>query len=166
MPEIRTVVVDREIEYEGLFNLKDLYKLIDRWFKEHAYEKQELKNEEDVAEDEKQVILRIKPYKKVSDYAMIEIKIEAAFSNLKSVEIEKDNIKIKMNKGHIKMVFNAYLVTDYEGKWENKPSYYFLRTIFDKFVFKGYTHKYEKEAVADCTEVQDEIKSFLNLNRF
>ena len=166
MAEIKTLIDGKSLSYEGVFNLRELYSLIDRWFKDHGYEKQEIKNWEDVAEKEKQIIIEIIPYKKVSDYARIDIRIFMIFSKLTDIEIEKEGMKVKMNKGRAEFYFDAYVVTDYENKWHTKPLYYFLRNVFDKFVYKIYMSGYDTEAIRDCTEVEGEIKSFLNMNRF
>ena len=69
MAEIRTLIDGKSLSYEGVFNIKELYKIIDTWFRDRGYDKQEIKNWEDVSESEKQIVLEIIPYKKVSDYA-------------------------------------------------------------------------------------------------
>lgn len=166
MAEIKTLIDGKQVVYEGLFSLKELYRAIDKWFWERGYDKQELKNFEDVTENEKQLILEILPYKKISDYAKIEIRIFMIFSKLTDVEVERNGVKAVLNKGRADFSFDCYLVTDYEHKWETRPIYYFLRTVFDKFVFRVYTAAFEKEAVKDCIEIEGEIKAFLNMNRF
>jgi hypothetical protein len=166
MAEVKTLIDGKQVVYEGLFSLKELYRIIDKWFFEHGYDKQELKNYEDVSENEKQVILEILPYKKISDYAKIEIRIFMIFSKLQDVEVERNGVKVTLNKGRADFSFDCYLITDYEHKWETRPMMFFLRAIFDKYVYKIYTSAYEKEAVKDTLEAEAEIKAFLNLNRF
>lgn len=166
MSEIKTLIDGKSLSYEGVFNIKELYRLIDKWFKDHGYEKQEIKNWEDVTENEKQVVLEIIPYKKVSDYARIDVRIFMIFSKLTETVIEKDNIKFNMTKGKAEFYFDAYVVTDYENKWETRPIFYFMKNIFDKFIYKVYTSSYDGEAIRDATEVENEIRSFLNMNRF
>jgi hypothetical protein len=166
MAEVKTLIDGKSLSYEGVFNIKELYRLIDKWFKDHGYDKQEIKNWEDVSEAEKQIVLEIIPYKKVSDYARIDIRIFIIFSKLTEVDIEKDNIKFKMNKGRGEFYFDAYVVTDYENKWETKPFFYFVKNVFDKFIYRVYTSNYDTEAIRDCTEVENEIRGFLNMNRF
>ena len=80
--------------------------------------------------------------------------------------IEKENIRHKMNKGRAEFYFDAYIVTDYENKWETRALFYFIKNIFDKFIYKVYTSSYDGEAIRDCTEIENEIRSFLNMNRF
>jgi len=166
MAEIRTLIDGKSLSYEGVFNIKELYKIIDSWFRDRGYDKQEIKNWEDVSETEKQIVLEIVPYKKVSDYARIDIRIFMIFSKLSEMDIEKDGVKYKMNKGRAEFYFDAYLVTDYENKWETKPMFFFIKNVFDKFIYRVYTSNYDAEAIRDCTEIENEIRSFLNMNRF
>lgn len=166
MAEIKTLIDGKSLSYEGVFNLKELYRLIDKWFKDHGYDKQEIKNWEDVSQNEKQIILEIIPYKKVSDYARLDIRIFMIFSKITDVEIEKDGIKFKMNKGRAEFYFDAYVVTDYEHKWETKPIFYFIKNVFDKWIYKIYMSTYDTEVIRDCTEIENEIRSYLNMNRF
>jgi hypothetical protein len=166
MVEIRTLIDGKQLSYEGLFNIKELYKMIDSWFQEHGYEKNEVKNYENISESEKQVLIEVMPWKKMSDYAKSEVRIYAVFYEMTEVEVEKSGHKTRMNRGRIDFSFDAYLTTDYENKWENQPLFYFMRTIIDKWVYKVYTEKFESEVVKDCIEVEDQIKSFLNLNKF
>jgi len=166
MAEIKTLIDGKSLAYEGVFSLNELYKLLDKWFKDHGYEKQEIKNWEDVTENEKQIVLEVIPYKKVSDYARIDIRIFSIFSKITETELTKDSIKLKMNKGRAEFYFDAYVVTDYEDKWETKPIFYFIKNIFDKFIYKVYSSSYDSEAIRDCTEVENDIRSFLNMNRF
>ena len=166
MAEVKTLIDGRSLSYEGVFDIRELYRTIDVWFKERGYDKQEVKNWEDVSETEKQVVLEIIPYKKVSDYARIDIRIFMIFSKLSEIDIVKDNIKHKMNKGRAEFYFDAYVVTDYEQKWETRPLIFFTKNIIDKFVYKLYTSGYDSEAIRDCTEVENEIRSFLNMHRY
>ena len=166
MAEIKTLIDGKSLSYEGVFNLREMYKLIDKWFKDHGYEKQEIKNWEDVTEKEKQIIIEIIPYKKVSDYARLDIRIFMIFSKLTEIEVEKDNVKIKMNKGRAEFYLDAYVITDYENKWETRPIFHFMRNVFDKFIYKMYMSNYDGEVIRDCTEVENEIRSFLNMERF
>ena len=166
MAEIKTLIDGKSLSYEGVFNIKELYRIVDTWFRDRGYDKQELKNWEDVSENEKQIVLEIVPTKRVSDYAKIDIRVFMIFSKLSELDIEKDNIRYKMNKGRAEFYFDAYVVTDYENKWQTNPMYFFIKNVLDKFVYRVYTAAYDTEAIRDCTEIENEIRSFLNMNRF
>lgn len=165
MAEIKTLIDGRSLSYEGVFNIKELYRIIDTWFKDRGYEKQEIKNWEDVSENEKQIVIEIIPYKKISDYARIDIRIFMIFSKLSEIDVEKDSVKYKMNKGRAEFYFDSYVVTDYENKWETKPIVFFVKNVIDKFVYRMYTSSYDGEAIRDCTEIENEIRAFMNMHR-
>jgi len=166
MAEVKTLIDGKSLSYEGVFSIKDLYKTIDTWFKDRGYDKQEVKNWEDVSENEKQIVLEIIPYKKVSDYARIDIRVFMIFSRLSEIDIERNGIRSKMNKGRAEFYFDAYVVTDYENKWQTRPIFFFIKNIIEKFIYRAYTTNYDSEAIRDCTDIENEIRSFLNMNRF
>ena len=166
MAEVKTLVWMKPIKYSGLFDLKELYATIDKWCKEHHYDKVEAKNFEDVYEDSKQIILELRPYKKITDYAKVEIRAYMEFTDIKEEVVERGGLKKKINKGKINMSFDCYLITDYEAHWETKAVYYFFRMLVDKFIYRGYMKRFEAEAVADCNEMIHEVKSYLNMERF
>ena len=166
MPEKKIVYQDKFISFEGLFNLKDLFRTIIRWFNEHGYDMFENKNYEEVYEDGKKIIFELIPYKKVSDYYKLEIRVFAVFESLKETEVELNGVKQRLLKGRANFTFDAILVTDYEGRWETKPTYYFYRALIDKFIYRSYTDRYESQLVKDAKEVQEEIKAYLNMFRY
>jgi len=164
--EKKIVYQDKFVSFEGLFDLKGLFRIIVKWFDERGYDMFENKNFEEVYEDGKKVIFELIPYKKVSDYYKLEIRVFVVFENLKEVEIELHGVKQKLLKGRADFTFDAILVTDYEGRWETRPAYYFYRALIDKFVYKSYTDRYEGELIRDAKEVQEEIKAYLNMFRY
>ena len=163
----RTVIVDKyRLNYEGLFNLFELYKLISYYFEEKGYDKLEKKNVESVTEEGKFIELFLMPYKKVTDYAKSVIHLRMVITNMKDVYVEKDGLKVKMNQGKIQFVIDAYTETDYEDRWEKKPGLFFIRTLFDKYFYKPFTTNVDAEVRLDFDTLVDQIKGFLNLNKF
>jgi len=163
----REVVVDHaRLSYEGLFSVPELYKLIDTWIRERGYDKLEKKNIEKIERDGKYIEIEILPWKKITDYAKNVLRLRIIMSNVKDVEIERDGKKIKLNQGKVKIVSDAYLETDYEHRWEGKPIFFFLRTVFDKYFFKPYTQSYRENVLKDYNDLIGQIKSFLNLYRY
>jgi len=166
MPE-REVVIDKlRLTYEGIFSMLELYKMIDEWFRWKGYDKRENKNIEIVKPEGKYIELEIEPWKKVTDYAKNIIKIKIQVTNLKEVEVEKDHTKMKMNHGRIQLVFDGYLETDYDSRWEGKPIFYFIRTVFDKYFYKPFTTGFQKGVKEDLMHLHGQIKAFLNLYKY
>ena len=166
MSEKKIVVDHLSINYKGLFDVKELYRLIDSFFKEKGYDKRETRNTEFVSPEGKYIELELEPFKKVSDYVKLIFRLTIIIKNLREVEVEKRKHKIRMNKGDVLIITDGFVMTDYENRWEGKPEYVFIRTIFDKFIYRRYTSDFEGMLVADVEELQAALKSFLNLYRF
>ena len=166
MYETKTLIWQRPLKYSGLVDLKGFYTMLDKWMAENHYNKVERRNHEEVVENGKQIILELLPYKKLSDYAKCEMRIYIEMTNLREEVVTRNGLKHKYHRADLFFSFDCYLVTDYEGHWESKPAYYFLRVVVDKFIYKSYTSRFEQEAVSDCNEVINEIKAYLNMERF
>ena len=76
---------------------------------QNQFDKNEFKNSEHVYKDAKQISVDLRPYKKLSDYVKVEVKIEIFGRDLKQVEITKKGLTKKMFKGHLEVKFTAYL---------------------------------------------------------
>ncbi len=166
MAEIRTLVDAQEFSYEGLMDLKALYRLIDEWCEEHSYDKVETENQEVIHEDGRDIMITYKPYRKYTEYCKFRMKLEIDCYRIKDVEIEKNGVKQTLQKGKVVFTCWDYLITDYENLWETKAFYFFMRTLVDKFIYKLYTSRFGAEAKKDYFELVDVIKSFLNMTRF
>ena len=162
----RELLVENKVGYEGLFSVKELYRLIDAFFREKGYDKREIKNSEKVTPEGKFIEVEMMPWKKVTDYAKNEIWMRIIIENLKEVEVEKNGVKVKLNQGSLKIVFYGYLTTDYENRWEQKPMFFFIRTLFDKFFLKQYVDDFKKNLLGDVNLIRNQVDGFLNLYRY
>jgi hypothetical protein len=166
MSEKKLVIDQMKLTYEGIFDLNGLYRLIDGWFYQKGYDKWERKNYEQVMPTGKDVEIEILPWKKTTDYFKNIVRIRMRFTSVKDVEIEKQGVKMRLNQGKVMMIFDGYLESDYDQRWRDKPLFFLLRTLFDKYVFKTYFNKYEKWLVNDVYDIHGRIQRFLNLYRY
>lgn len=167
MPERRPVVMKEFLKYSGLFSARDLWKTIDHWFADNGFgDRVELYHDEKVTKTHKDIEVRYMPYKKVSDYVKIEHRMIINIFNLVKKTVEKDGHKLKLDQGDVKIQFDSYIITDYEGRWENRPEFFFIRTLIDKFIFRTYTGKYEAMTKQQVDELKAEIEGFLNIYKY
>lgn len=163
----RTLVVDQlKLSYEGLFDLAELYRLIDSWFYEKGWDKYEHINQEQITPSGRQIRLILEPWKGITDYYKIIIRIKANFNNVQDVEVEKEGKRIQLNQGEVKMIFDGYVLSDPHGKWNKKPLWWFLSIIFNKYFFKEYHNKAERWLLSDLDDLYQRIKSFLNVYKY
>ena len=166
MPEQKLVVEGIEVGYEGILNIKEIYKIIDDWIRDYDYDKIEKINTEYLRPEGKYVELVLEPEKKVSDYVKNIVKVKLIARNLKDVDVEEDGRKKKMQEGSLIVTFTGVLETDYEGRWEQKATIFFLRVLVDKYIYKFYTDKFENALAKDVKELSTQVKSFLNLYKY
>jgi hypothetical protein len=166
MTERRIIVDGLTVKYKGYFHLEELYKLIDHWTREKAYTKHELNNTEQVFKDGRFITLELEPYKKITDYAKYVIQIKMTAKEMKDVTVEKDGRRVALNDGTVELKLTGFLELDYEGRWEKKPLFYFLRNVFDQFVFKTNTEVFEAGLVEEVNQIYSIVKGFLNLHRY
>jgi hypothetical protein len=166
MAEIRTVVDHITTQYTGVFNVKDLYDTFKTWIADKDYTNKEMQNFEAVKEKGKEIYIKCEPYKEATDYAKFVIRIQFDLRDVVPVEIEKDGVKKAMHKGTAVIILDGYLITDYENRWEQKPSYVFIRTLYDKFFFKINTSNYSSVIKQDTEDLLNTLKSFLNLYKY
>ena len=164
---VRRLVVDHlKITYEGLFSVTDLYQAVDNFFREKGFDKREVRNAEYIKPEGKYIEIEMMPWKKVSDYARHVIRVDMKMFRIKEVIVAQDGHKVKLNKGRINVIIDGFLDTDYEGRWETRPAFVFLRTVFDKFIYKTNVGEAEGLLVENVNQVHGMVKAMLNLYRY
>lgn len=164
MSEVRELE-DVTIGYEGIFNIQELYQVIDEFLRTKGYGKTENVNREVVHESGKDIFIVMSPSKDHTDYVEKMISIVLDIRNAKDVEVTIDGKKRKMQKAKINIDLQAILKTDWEGKWNDKNAFFLIRAIYDKWIFKSHTQSYAAETVSDMHFLRDQLKGYLNLSR-
>ncbi len=163
----REPIIDKErITYEGLFSFAELIKLLQDWMSTKGYVPIEKSAVETIKQDGKYVEYWFAPFKKVTDYAKNLLWIRIIGTGLKEKEVEKDNKKVMLVEGKIQIVLDAFLETDWEGRWEAKPLFYVLRTVWEKYVYKPFLSGFQENIKKDATDLKNQMKAFLNLYKY
>ena len=117
MTEKNLVVNNKELTYSGIFRVDDIFTTINKALEAKGYTKREKKSEELVTPLGRLLSLELRPYKEVSNYMTLMIKIKIALDNVtETVEDGK-----KFQKGDVHISFDAWSLTDYEHRWGMKP---------------------------------------------
>jgi len=165
MADVRIIVDHLKLDFKGIFDSKGLFKMIGDWFNNRGIQKREPKNFEQDLPDGKYIEYEIAYWKKVTDYNRFIYKIRALFFGLKKVDVMHEKKKMRLSQGRVLIYFDAYIEHDYENRWERLPFLIFLRTIFDKFVYKAYTERFERRISFDAHDLYNEVEKFLNMYR-
>lgn len=166
MVERRPVIEQEQIVYEGLFKIKDIYKIIYEWLGDKGYMPVEKRVTESVTKSGKHFEIEFEPYKKYTDYAKSIIRLHLNAQNVTDAEVTIDGNKKTMQKGKVSIMLDSWLETDYEGRWETKPVFYVLRTIFEKYVYTPFLSGFVTSVRNDTLHLKEQLKAYLNLTRF
>src|SRR3989344_456482 len=108
MAHKKIVISELTIEYEGLFDAADLFRLIDDWFKQHGYEKNEIQHIERVKEKGKFIDYQILPGKLVNEYARYDIDTRVLITDMTKQQVKKGGKELLLNKGNVRIILSAY----------------------------------------------------------
>jgi len=165
MSDLRIVIDHQKLEYEGPFDLNALVTMIQRFLFERGFDRKLEKDFEMDSKSGKQVEWQIANWKKITDYAKYIFRIRMLVHDYVKVDAEKDNKKVKIGNGRVVIFFDGLLELDYFHKWDTRPVFLFMRALFDKFIYKFYTERFEQRLTYDMTHLINEVEKFFNLHR-
>ncbi len=166
MSELRIIIDHLKLDYKGILNVKELFRLINKWSQERHIQKKEDKCHEQNLPGGKFIEYEISHWKKISDYTKYIYKIRILFQDLKKVEVKVEKKKEKLDQGRVLIYFDGFIEHDYEHRWDERPLFMFLRTLYDKFIYKAYTERFEHRLTHDIHNLYNEIERFLNTYRY
>lgn len=160
----RTLVVDHlKLSYEGVFNPDELYNIIASFFFEKGWDWHERMNELQSTPEAKHIRMVFEPWKNISDYYKIAVKIRVIISDARKVELDKD---LNVSKGDIKIIFDGFVIGDRNDEWSDKPFLWFLSIIFEKYFFRNHYKKAETWIKSDMEDLHQKIKTYLNTFKY
>lgn len=165
MGHIKIIVDHDKIDYSGPLELNNLFRMIDNFLWERGFDKRQDKDFEQNTPHGKFIEWQASPWKIITDYARHIVKVRVLGYDIVKVDALKNGRKTKVDSGRLIIVIDGFIEYDVDSKWEQKPFFHFLRTIYDKFIFKVYTERFEQMLVHDINHLQDHIGKFFNLYR-
>ena len=158
-------IIRKQFSYTGLFVYKEFFRRLDLWLRDKFYDKKEKGSTEYRHPGAKQISIMLEPWKKVTDYYKITLRVEVTVRDMKTVEVDIDGKKQRLNHGTIECQISSYLSGDYDGRMDepDKPFIQFLRHMFESYVYKPITKKYQEMAVDDCNDLLLTLQSYLNI---
>ncbi|MBS3140001.1 hypothetical protein J4479_03280 [Candidatus Woesearchaeota archaeon] len=149
------LVSNKELVYTGIFKLDDLYKDINRVVEARGYTQREKRSEEAVAEAGRKIYLELRPYKFFTPEIKLLIKIKI---DLGPVSESKHQGEL-YQRGDVRIVLDAWYMTNYRKRWYNKPLTYFLKGVINKYLYQWPEEKDSREMlVSDAAAIYAVIK--------
>ena len=161
-----TIIDNQKVKYTGIFNLGDLYLHLHDWLVAQKFEVNEIKYKEKIKDAMRSFEIEWEAVREVDEYS--KYKLSTIFLiEIEDVEAEdEDGKKKKMQKGKAEIYVTATLILDKEDTWEATPYIKFVKTFYEKYLYKSTIETMKEELYAHSTNYLNEIKAYLNLYRF
>ncbi len=167
MVEIYSTVVAETLAFEGLFTVKELFRMIDKYFRRKGFDKKIIFDEEYQTEKGKYFHLKTDYYKKVDAYIRLQTRFWIYVNEYKYVEKEVDGQKVKTAHGKLTIIFDGFLQTEYFNLFpDSKPFYFLFKVFYEKFLARPRIAYWENVSKHITNEVKTEVSSYLNMNKF
>ena len=161
--EKNLIINGRALTYKGIFREDELFSAINRVLEERGYEKREKKTEEVVTEGGRRTYVELRPFKELSNYIVLQIKMKITLDNVTGKIEEVNGEKKKFQQGDVHIVFDAWELTDYQSRWGMKPFVYFMKGFINKYVYTMPIEAGSKGVLAgDTAFIYGAIKKMLN----
>ena len=167
MTELYAPVAGEQLNYEGLFNMKEVFRIIDKYFRTKGFDKKITFDEEYQTDKGKYIHVKSEHYKKTDSYVRLQTRLWIYANELVDVEKEVDGVKIKTSHGKLSITFDAFLQTEYFSLMtDEKPMYFLFRVLYEQYLARPRIVYWENVARHVITELKTELAGYLNLNKF
>lgn len=102
----------------------------------------------------------------IDDYTKFSLWLECKVRRMEEVQVVREGIKEKKNKGEVELTIKGTIITDYNNKWEKQPLLKFLKGFFDRYLYKPTFDEYFQRIWENVYLVANEVKAFFELPRF
>lgn len=165
MGHVKLVVDHEKIDYKGPLNVGDLLRMIENFLWERGFDKKQDKDFEQNTANGKFIEWQISPWKWVTDYTRYIIKVRLLGYDILKTDTINNGKKTKVDNGRIIIVIDGFVEYDLQSRWQEKPFLYFLSILYNNFIFKTYTERFEHMLVHDVNHLVNHIEKFLNIYR-
>ncbi|MFH2028679.1 MAG: hypothetical protein ABIJ08_06050 [Nanoarchaeota archaeon] len=165
MVEKKFCVSDLRINYNGPIDIIDFFKTVEDWIVKKGMHKEIKKKSEHVTEKNKRVEWFIEIWETPADYAKRVVRLQTLFKDIKDVKVNLKGKERSIQSADVLVLLDGILETDLEARWFQKPTYYFWRAIYDKYISKFYTHRFEGKITSDTYELYHHLMNYFNSYR-
>ncbi len=163
MGHVKIIVDHDKIDYSGPVEVGNLLSMIENFIWERGFDKRQDKDFEQNTERGKFIEWQISPWKWITDYTRYIIKVRVLGYDIVKTDAVNNGKKTKVDSGRVIIVIDGFVEYDLQIRWEQNPVLHFLRALYDNFIYKAYTERFEQVLVHDINHLHNHIEKFLNL---
>lgn len=159
MVHTERVVRDIELNYSGVFDLKEFLNLTKKVLGRYDYDLDEKLYETKTKDDLKNTTIKWQFDRRLDDYNKGVVKLKININNYSENYIEGK----KVVKGDLNVKLNGEVIRDYEDKWKKLPTRKFFRALYDQYIGKEREDNITR-SVKDMVELfRKEFKKYFNI---
>src|SRR3989304_1808103 len=163
MANVAVLVSDERIQYDGLFDLGELYKHAYNWLVWRKFDVNEKKYSEKSKGPVKDITIEWDIIKIIDEYSQYSIAIKWEPRGIGDVDVKKDSGTAKMQKGEVSIWISASVKTDRQEFWTQNAFMSFMRTFYDRYLYRSTYEKLRGDMWKTAMSFKEEMKSFLTL---
>ena len=163
MGHVKIIVDHDKIDYSGPLNVNSLLRMVENFIFERGFDKKHEKDFEQNTSNGKFIEWQIAPWKWINDYTRYIIRVRVLGYDIVKTDMISEGKKTKVDNGRIIIVIDGFVEYDLQSKWEQNPVFHFLRSIYENFIYREYTERFEHMLVNDLNHLHDHIEKFFNL---
>ncbi|MEM3127015.1 MAG: hypothetical protein QW331_03025 [Candidatus Woesearchaeota archaeon] len=165
----KKIVVERmNVEYKGIFSVKDMINDLKRNAEELGYTRTAKEDTyETVTPESRSARIELRLQKAKFDYMQFLIKVIINLNNMREITTTIDGKKVKLDQGEANIHFMSFIITEMKGHWTSRrPTYYFFKGLKEKFINIKEKLMYDAELANDTKILQKNLKAHLNLYKY
>lgn len=163
----QTIFKGAKVKLSGIFDLNEIYVHLHNWLAyDFKYDVEEGKYDEKTKSGGKDYLINWTATRELDAYSQFKLLINWDLRRIKDISVEKGADKVKLQQGKFVISVTAQLITDYDGRWEERPFYKFLRGFYEKYIYKDTIDRLRTQLWEEGWAFYNEVKSFLNLYKY
>ena len=150
----------------AIYDLQEVYQHAHDWLAWLKYDIWENEYQETITPGGKVIKIFWNCEREIDDYSKFIIEVRFEMFGMTDIEVQQAGERAKMQKGEINAFISAFLETDRQNKWSEKPYLKFMKSFFEKYLYKGQIEVMQGQLWKEGWDFYNELKAFLNLYKY
>jgi len=163
--EKKQIVFDLRLSYNGPLLITEFYAEVEKWMEEKGMQKDIKRKSEEVKSKGKKIEWIVETWKELTHLVKNVVRIRVLFNNVKEIKIKRKGRTIRINQADVLVVIDGFLETKLNKQWHQQPLFFFLRALYDKYIWNIWAEKYDGVNSDACYDLHKRLKAFFNLSK-
>ena len=167
MTQKSLIVNGLPLHYTGVFIYEEFYTVLKDSLIQRGYKLHEKRFEERAGDKGKSLFIELRPLKIKAAWLSETMRIRIYLIDVRDVVLETEGIPITFQEGTIDMSFDGWITFGIRHRWGNNPTFYFIKSVINKYVYRfPLEGGMDGEVASDTRFVLGQVKAHLGLYKF